>query len=109
MSLPRISRPCYDKAHRCPGWAGGGMRYASTDLCPDGGRVAVPPSRRDPIEAHDPAWPGTHPGAAPLRLARCNACPVIVLPYAVRWVDPTWLRWRVSFAVRSYLTDRRSR
>ena len=32
----RISRPCYDKPYRCPGWAGGGMRYAKVDRCSNG-------------------------------------------------------------------------
>lgn len=84
------------------------MRSAHADRC-DGGRIAVPPSRRDPIEAHDPEWPGTHPGNARLRIGRCNTCPVIVLPYAVRWVDPTWLLWKIPFEVRARISDLRWR
>lgn len=69
----RISRPCYDKYHRCPGWNGGGLRYAKRDRC-DGGYVTVDYDKR--------CWTW--------RSHRCNKCRVIVLPYRVRWFDPSW-------------------
>lgn len=93
MDLPRISRPCYDKAHRCPGWAGGGFRTASKTLC-DGGRIHVRKNGED-----------LHPGNARLRLGRCNTCSVIVLPYAIRWLDPAWLKWRAWWKFRTRVAD----
>lgn len=70
-----ISRPCYDKYHRCPRWAGPGLRYAKERRCADG-HVVFDPSQR--------LWKW--------RIHRCDRCDVLVLPYLFRWVDPTWLR-----------------
>jgi hypothetical protein len=67
----RLSRPCYDKPHRCPGWAGGGMRYAKVDRC-DGGRLDI----------YRSWWQW--------RINRCDTCGVYVLPYVVRWLDWRW-------------------
>ena len=81
----RISRPCYDKAHRCPGWAGAGMRYARARRC-DNGRIprAAPGRER--------WWPWLP--------HRCDTCRIVVLPSHVRWVDPAWLKYRVGRALR---------
>lgn len=85
----RISRPCYDKAHRCPGWAGGGWRFARRTRCWSGtlrhGRYYEGPLW---------AWRFTY-----------HDCGTLVLPYVVRYVDPTW--WR--FVVRRRLEARRDR
>lgn len=69
-----ISGPCYDKPHRCPGWAGGGMRYATTSRC-DNGRLSAGMYDR---------W------AWQWRTHRCVSCRLLVLPYAVRHLDPRW-------------------
>lgn len=74
----RISRPCYDKYHRCPGWAGGGTKWARVQKCYTG-YIDVDYSRR--------AWKW--------RTHRCASCGVIVLPYVVRWLDLGWWRWMV--------------
>lgn len=71
----RISRPCYDKMHRCPGWAGGGMRYAKRDRC-DGGSLAR-------VIDYDGRW-------WRWRTHVCPTCEVLVLPYVVRYVDWRW-------------------
>jgi hypothetical protein len=75
----RISRPCYDKFHRCPGWAGGGCRCAKVQRC-EGGHINFDPEQR--------LWKW--------RLHRCDKCDVVVLPYVIRWVDPCWWRWQVE-------------
>lgn len=65
----RISRPCYDKAHRCPGWAGGGWHFAAITLC-EWGHIT---------------W------ETPWSLGHCDKCDVRVLPRWVRWLEPrTW-------------------
>ena len=76
----RISRPCYDKPHRCPGWAGGGLRYARTRHC-DGGTI---------LRAYEPGrwWPWLP--------HRCGTCGMFVLPSHVRWVDPVWLAYTAA-------------
>jgi hypothetical protein len=82
----RISRPCFDKPHRCPGWAGGGMRYAKVDRC-DSGRLTGLYEKR--------MWKW--------RFNRCDTCDVLALPYAVQYVDPRW--W--SYAIRRAARDAR--
>lgn len=74
----RISRPCYDKMHRCPGWAGGGTRSAQVNHCVDGRLRGT----RDGSLYAGRFWA--------LRVNRCDACDVVVLPYAIRWIDPSW-------------------
>lgn len=72
-----ISRPCYDKPHRCPGWAGGGWTYARTDRCA-GGRVSWPHGLY--------WWPG-----------RCETCGMIVLPYVVSLTSPYMWKWHIKY------------
>lgn len=77
----RLSRPCYDKPHHCPGWAGGGMRYSKVDRCglvPAAGVVMVRGDRN------------RGPGMEPWRFGRCDTCRTITWPYITRWLDPTW-------------------
>lgn len=74
-TLP-FSRPCYDKPHRCPGRAGGGMKWAMVYRC-ERGSLQAPYYRR--------YWLGT----------RCPECGLYVLPIAVEWLDWTWLSYRV--------------
>lgn len=71
----RLSRGCYDKRHRCPGWAGGGMKYAEKNLCDDG-RLVIN------YDARLWRW----------RFHRCDSCDVLVLPDILRWISPRWLR-----------------
>ena len=68
----RFSRPCYDKPLRCPGWAGGGMRYARRDRCAHG-RMS--------------GWHGDRPWPT-WSLHRCDTCDVVTWPYVVRWLNP---------------------
>jgi hypothetical protein len=93
----RFSRPCYDKPHRCPGWAGGGMTSARTDRC-DNGRIKVRP--RGARERHLAAQPAhlidytkdyfdDHPGSNPLRFGHCTVCDVVTWPWFTRRLDPT--------------------
>lgn len=83
----RLSRGCYDKYHRCPGWAGGGMRSAKVDRC-EGGRIQ--------IDFDDRWWRW--------KFHHCGTCDVVVWPYHARWLDPRWYpatfrswRYRVQF------------
>lgn len=84
----RISRPCYDKFHRCPGWNGGGNRYAEVCRC-DGGHLGFAYDRR--------AWKW--------RLTRCLTCGVVVLPYMIRYVDPTNIHHEIRWAWRRLRDD----
>jgi hypothetical protein len=104
--MRRLSRPCYDKPHRCPGWAGGGLKYPKTDRC-DGGRITVnviePAHVFDGIEFE--ATPG-HPGAHPWRFGRCNTCTVMTLPFALRRLDPTNWRSMLRMALANWRYER---
>lgn len=71
-----ISRPCYDKPRRCPGWAGGGWKSAKHFLCRDHDRY----SGYLNINFKNRWWKWkTH---------RCPTCKVVVLPYVIRWTSP---------------------
>lgn len=77
----RISRPCYDKYHRCPGWAGGGMKYAKVPRC-NGGSLAT-------VIDYDGAWRW--------KFHQCPRCDVWVLPYYFCHLDPTHWKWTIKF------------
>jgi hypothetical protein len=78
----RISRPCYDKLRRCPGWAGGGIRYARVRRC-DNGFLSTYTSK-----GSKPLWKW--------RVYRCPKCRVYVLPYLIRWLDYGWWKWEIA-------------
>ncbi|GAB2734711.1 hypothetical protein GCM10027273_12030 [Nocardioides pakistanensis] len=108
--MTRISRPCYDKPHRCPGWAGGGMFSAKVDRCADG-RVTVKPRWSEVIPVAEGLF-DDHPGAHPLRFGHCAACGVTTWPWATRRLDPQWWHARMSLAWRRLkwrIEDRRTR
>lgn len=86
----RISRPCYDKYHRCPGWNGGGIHSAKVYRC-DGGYISYPENR---------LWKWW-------RFNRCPKCGVIVLPYATRYLDGSyWVRWKIPRWIGDYKYNR---
>ncbi len=70
----RISRPCYDKFHRCPGWAGAGWKYPKESTC-DGGSLAA--------FCYEGRW-------WKWRFNQCQTCGIWVLPYLAHWLDPRW-------------------
>lgn len=80
----KISRPCYDKPHRCPGWIGGGMRYAEVNRCPTGTLINGIYDKQ--------LWQW--------RFNRHLDCGLLVMPYAVRWVDWRWWGWRLTVVLR---------
>jgi hypothetical protein len=83
----RLSRPCYNKAHRCPGWAGGGWKTAKIDRCENGSirtrgmRIAYEDGRRVVY--------GEHPREGGWRFGHCTDCDVVTWPYWIRFIDPT--------------------
>lgn len=78
----RLSRLCYDKAHRCPGWNGGGNHYPKGVSRCEGGRINLYDKR---------LWRW--------RFHRCDTCNVVTWPYVTRYLDPTnWgteIRWQI--------------
>ena len=96
----RFSRTCYDKAHRCPGWAGGGTKSAKADRC-DNGSIRV-------RKLDESGYPG-YPGRFKRRFGRCNKCDVVTWPVITRWLDWGWWRWivdRWKFRAEEWLYDR---
>lgn len=82
-----LRRHCYDKFWRCPGWAGGGWKYARVRRC-EGGSLLVPGHwNRDRTAAlpKDPWWRW--------RWHQCRECDVRAIPLITQWLDPTWLAW----------------
>jgi hypothetical protein len=92
----RLSRPCYDKPHRCPGWAGGGTLYPKGDSRCDNGHIRT--WSEDTDNGMLPFW---H-----LRFLPCDTCDVVTLPYALRWLDWRWLRWEIRSKVADWRHER---
>lgn len=91
----RISRPCYDKAHRCPGWAGGGLKYPKVDKC-DSGYITF---KRD-FSYSKILYLFNFEPYLNIRLTgfgRCSKCNVLVLPYQIRYIDPTWIKSEIYY------------
>ena len=78
-AIVRLSRHCYDKPHRCPGWAGGGWTYSKVGRC-DNGRIQID------YAAGWWKW----------QFHRCTTCDVVCWPIVVQWLDYTWWRWILS-------------
>lgn len=81
----RIRRHCYDKPHRCPGWAGGGMKHPR-----DGAVICDSASFVNAAENmyFKRFWTW--------RFHRCSNCGTVALPHVLRWFDPTWW-WHIQF------------
>lgn len=88
----RLSRPCYDKPHRCPGWAGGGWKSGNDKHPCNSGSIRT--RKPDPDYAGEFIYPSTakwrpgycvgsrHTGAPP--------CGVVTIPWGLRYLDPRW-------------------
>jgi len=76
-------RHCYDKPHRCPGWAGGGWSHPreGKSICPSGSLSAQ--IWRDDNRFR---WWKSY---------QCELCGTRTIPRVTRWLDPTWLWWYV--------------
>jgi hypothetical protein len=83
----RISRPCWNKPHRCPGWTGGGYKYPKNSRC-DNGRISTKP-RIIRIGNFEP-YETDHPGSNSWRIGKCNKCNVVTIPWALRYLDPRY-------------------
>lgn len=96
----RLSRPCYDKPHRCPGWAGGGWNTAKRDdRCP-GGSVRTKGDDGYPGNVPE-AMRGGYPRHYPWRFGRCTRCEVVTWPVAwCNLIDPSMWQWKVQRLVQ---------
>lgn len=85
----KLSRGCYDKYRRCPGWAGGGWKYAKHKLCHGdrGGYLKV--------DYEDRWWKW--------KIHRCDNCDVVVLPYMFRWTSPRAWWYEIKYARNSWM------
>lgn len=77
----RLSRHCYDKPHRCPGWAGGGWKYPRGAQRCDNGHIEIDYSNRWKRN-----WTFHH----------CDKCDVVCWPIFTQWLDPSYWRWKLT-------------
>src|ERR1700744_1005366 len=87
MKLRRLN---YDKVHRCPGWDGPAFKGPRKgDDCPSGSFAGVGGFyyREDCSERSK--W------ERELRFIKCEKCGIVCLPYITRWLDYTYLLWKV--------------
>lgn len=90
----RISRPCYDKYNRCPGWAGGGWKHPKKDSryphCDDGSIK---------VDYEDRFWMW--------KFWKCNKCDVVVLPWVTKFLmSPRAVKYRLENKVQIWWTLR---
>lgn len=79
----RLRRHCYDKAWRCPGWAGGGWKMLGRhEKTCDGGSLAR-------------YWANGQKWYTGWQFHRCLTCGTVAMPIVVRWADPTWWKWMI--------------
>lgn len=79
----RISRPCYDKPHRCPGWIGGGDNFPKKDRCENGSIIFGP-------DGYSRFWQ--------FKFGKCTKCDVRTIPWVLTKLSP-W-RWRRGLKYR---------
>jgi len=83
----RFRRHCYDKPWRCPGWAGGGWRSPRRgDACDDGSLSRY--------------WNPTRRWYTHWQFHRCLTCGTIAIPHVTRWLDWTWLGYKIKWWYR---------
>lgn len=81
----RISRHCYDKPHRCPGWNGGGAHSAKVHHC-ESGHIQID---------YNSKW-------YKWQFHRCDRCDVLALPIVVQELDWKWWRWRIEHWIMKF-------
>lgn len=75
----RLSRHCYDKPHRCPGWNGGGFKYSTKEDRCNGGHIVINYNSR---------W------SRNWTFHRCDTCDVVCWPIVIQQLDPSyWRHW----------------
>ena len=91
----RVMRRNYDKPHRCPGWSGPAMKAGRIDGI-DADRCGYLAPRRL-TEFHVRNGPDAWNSYG---LVRCPGCKTWVLPYWMRWADPSYLSWKIRRAIK---------
>ena len=92
----RVMRRNYDKAHRCPGWSGPAFKGGRINLDADKCGYLAP---RGDINTKGVAANGPDPWTS-YGLVYCPGCKTWVLPYWARWVDPSYLSWKIKRAIK---------
>lgn len=93
----RVMRRNYDKPHRCPGWSGPAFKADRIDGI-DSSRCAYlgpngDPNRKGRTSNGPETWNSWG-------LVRCPGCRTWVLPYWMRWIDPSYLAWKIKRAIK---------
>lgn len=97
----RVMRRNYDKPHRCPGWSGPAFKAQTLwgidpELCAYLGPRRLVEAR---VRNGPEAWHS-------YGLVRCPGCKTWVLPYWMRWTDPSYLVWKISRRIKDWRLDR---
>jgi hypothetical protein len=93
----RVMRRNYDKPHRCPGWSGpafkaGRIEGIDADLC---GYLGPRELDGSGLRSGPAAWNS-------YGLVRCPGCKTWVLPVWARWLDPTYLAWKLRRRIKDW-------
>jgi hypothetical protein len=94
----RVMRRNYDKPHRCPGWSGPALKAGRLDGI-DGDKCGYLAPRGEWSEERFRSLDGPDSWNS-YGLVRCPGCKTWVLPYWMRYVDPTYLTWKIRRAIK---------
>lgn len=89
----RIMRRNYDKPHRCPGWSGPAFKWKQIRGVNEFTCGYLGPREWSEEAGH--AQDGPDPWNS-YGLVRCPGCKTWVLPHWARFLDPTYLWWKVK-------------
>lgn len=82
----------YDKPHRCPTWSGPAWKRGKGDCASESFASYM---------YQQPHWQW--------RTQHCRECGVITIPYVTRYVDPSWIAWRIKRRFTDWKYDREMR
>lgn len=99
----RVMRRNYDKPHRCPGWSGPAFKWKHIRGVDEFACAYLGP-RGEP-DAKGRAANGPDPWNS-YGLVRCPGCNTWVLPYWMRWLDVSYLVWKIRRRFKDWRLDR---
>ena len=96
---------CFDKAHRCPAWAGPGWKASETikgvSEC-ENGSIRVPKPGAETVSIHD-----DYSYDRPWSFGRCVECGIRTYPYAWRKYTPSYWRRLGPMRLRMWMQTKR--
>lgn len=97
----RVMRRNYDKPWRCPGWSGPAFKWKHISGVNEFKCGYLGPRRLVECRSRNgpQAWNS-------YGLVHCPGCKTWVLPYWARWLDVSYLAWKIGRRIKDWRLDR---